>query len=122
MVPAKYREPFKGGAVVVQWVNPSLALFAPDDLEEEMARWTASAKSTQDRLEIDEYFNSQCTIVELDRQGRLLLTAEMKAHADIDNSVQVVGAGNHLRLWNPARWATQRSALRARMSDIMGRS
>jgi len=122
MVPARYRDAFKAGAVMVQWTTPSLALFPPDELEAEMAKWGASAKTTQDRLELEEYFNSQCSLVELDRQGRVLLTTEMKAHADIEASVQVVGAGNHLRFWNPGRWTAQRNALRARVTDILGRS
>ncbi|MEO2139546.1 MAG: division/cell wall cluster transcriptional repressor MraZ, partial [Thermoleophilia bacterium] len=39
----------------------------------------------------------------LDKQGRLLVPAELREHAALDGKVKVVGAGSYLELWNPDR-------------------
>ena len=42
--------------------------------------------------------------VELDRQGRLLLTEKLRRRAGLDNSVTLVGVRDHIELWNSANW------------------
>jgi len=48
----------------------------------------------------------------LDKQGRLLVPAELREHAGLDGKVKVVGAGSYLELWNPDRLAERFDRLR----------
>ena len=43
--------------------------------------------------------------VELDKQGRLVLPATLREFAHLGSDVIVAGAGQHIELWPPERWA-----------------
>ncbi len=42
--------------------------------------------------------------VELDRQGRLLLSEKLRRRAGLKNNVTLVGVRDHIELWNAANW------------------
>ena len=47
---------------------------------------------------------AQSHSVEIDRQGRIRLPAELASMASLEGSVMVVGVGDHVELWNKSRW------------------
>lgn len=49
---------------------------------------------------------------ELDRQGRVSIAPELRAHAGIEGRAKVVGVGAYLEVWNPERLAERFEALR----------
>ena len=42
--------------------------------------------------------------VELDRQGRLLLTEKLRKRAKLSSSLTLVGVRDHIELWNSENW------------------
>lgn len=44
--------------------------------------------------------------VELDSQGRVLLTSEQREYAHLDKRAALVGVGNKFELWDEAAWRT----------------
>jgi len=50
-----------------------------------------------------EFFSNTQT-AELDKQGRVLLSAELKTYAGIEKDVTLVGADDHLEVWNTKTW------------------
>ncbi len=44
------------------------------------------------------------TKVELDRQGRLLLTEKLRKRAKLGNNLTLVGIRDHIELWNTQDW------------------
>jgi MraZ protein len=42
--------------------------------------------------------------VELDRQGRLLLSEKVRRRANLDDSLTLVGVRDHVELWNTDNW------------------
>ena len=42
--------------------------------------------------------------VELDRQGRLLISEKIRTRANLQSSVTLVGVRDHIELWNTADW------------------
>lgn len=42
--------------------------------------------------------------VEIDSQGRVLLTSEQRDYAKLDKRVALVGVGNKFELWDEATW------------------
>jgi MraZ protein len=51
--------------------------------------------------------------VDIDSQGRIAIGDDHRAEADLAGEVTIVGAGDHLQIWNKAAWAAKRAALRA---------
>jgi MraZ protein len=42
--------------------------------------------------------------VELDRQGRLLLSEKLRKRAKLENALTLVGVRDHIELWNSSDW------------------
>lgn len=49
------------------------------------------------------------TDMELDGSGRVLLPQVLRAHAELDKQVALVGQGKKLELWSEANWDEQRT-------------
>ena len=54
----------------------------------------------------------------LDGAGRVPLQPFLMDHGKLERAVTVVGAYDHLQVWNPEAWAAYNSQLAADMSDI----
>jgi MraZ protein len=48
------------------------------------------------------------TDMELDGSGRILLPQVLRAHAELDKQVALVGLGKKLELWSEESWDEQR--------------
>lgn len=54
----------------------------------------------------------------IDKQGRILIPATLREYAGLDREVAVVGVGNHLQLWDKARFDADVRSTQARLSEI----
>lgn len=101
-VPARVRDRFAEGAVLAWWIDPCLVVVP-------RLEWGALIERTfgsmsvldDDQRELSRYLLAGAYEQELDKQGRLLIPTELRAHADVGKSVKVVGAGDYLEVWNP---------------------
>ena len=48
------------------------------------------------------------TELELDGQGRMLVTPELRDFAGLTRHAMLIGQGNRLELWNDERWSERR--------------
>ena len=61
---------------------------------------------------------ASATSSELDKQGRVLLSADQKAHATLETgTVVVTGALDRLKVWSPERWITLQTQMREEELD-----
>jgi MraZ protein len=49
-------------------------------------------------------FFSGASLLEMDKQGRVLLPANLKEYAGIDKDIVIAGVGSRLELWAAASW------------------
>ena len=113
-LPARYREYFSHGVVVVLLPDrePCLCVFHPDEWAEYDAKhlehldsftnpehsWTL--RDTYEKL--DE--------VEPDRQGRILIPAGRIKDLNLSGKVKIVGVRTHLEIWDPETHAKAKEA------------
>lgn len=48
-----------------------------------------------------------------DKQGRILLTAELREHANITDEAVVIGADDYAEIWSPAGWKAMTESMRS---------
>jgi MraZ protein len=113
-IPAKLREPFEEGAMVGWWIDECLVVVPGGD-------WTALVDRTfgtmsvldDEARELSRFIIAGAFHHELDKQGRIPLTAELREHAGIgDAKVRLIGVGDYLEIWDPARLADRFATLR----------
>jgi MraZ protein len=80
-----------------------LCLFPATEFE----KLLESVESLGDMMENMQQAADLCSAAEpckIDGSGRILIPAEMKEAAGIAQEVLVIGARNHIQLWNPELW------------------
>lgn len=108
-IPSKIREqisPEEYGEGFYQVLGPSRILcLYPDKYFQHFALAVVPGKAAPDELlTIDRVNYSQANKVELDRQGRVLLTDKMLQRAGLKSQVTLIGARDHLEVWDQKRW------------------
>lgn len=114
-VPARLRDPFAAGTVTAWWLDECLVVVPrlewADLVEDTFGRMSLL---DDDQRELRRFLLAGAFEQEaLDRQGRLLVPAELREHAGLEGRVKVVGAGAYLEVWDPDRLAARFEALRA---------
>lgn len=119
-VPARYRHAFAEGGVLRVSADGCVELYTQRGFEDEVQTRLGEHVSTRD-LEgrrMRRGFLPGAFTVELDRQGRVLLPAAMRAAASLDSRAVVIGCGDYVELWSPERWERESGA--AAMADAGG--
>ena len=100
--PAKFRDAMGESFVVLEWVDNCLFALPMEEVQR-----------LADKLESDELMNSwavsgdlfstACEVVP-DKQGRILLPAELRAYAGLEKDVTIIGNRNHAEIWATEVW------------------
>lgn len=114
-IPAKLRASFENGCVIAWWFDDCL-IVAPPDVWGTMLETnfgTTSVLNDPSR-ELLRFFRAGADEQMLDKQGRILVPAHARAHAGLEGTVNVVGAGDYIEVWNPEKLAARFEALRTK--------
>lgn len=121
-IPAKFRPPFKEGAVVTRWLERSLAIFPATrfaELQEKVAKLPLSDRNAR---QFGRFLMSGAHEDEPDGQGRIVVPPHLRAYAGIANEAIVVGANDHLEIWAPEIWrayiAETEGTIEQRLEDL----
>jgi MraZ protein len=104
VLPARFRKDFEIQAFLSQFTDGCVALWTPEEFDKQLA----SMESRQERSSADRnmarILAGTSAEVEIDRQGRLAVPAYLRAFAQLEASVLVMGALERVELWNPEVW------------------
>lgn len=111
-IPAKYRSALAEccGARVVATINPSdscLWLY-PENEWREIARKVSRLPATKKNQLLQRLLLGHATECEMDGQGRILVSPELRKHAGLDKKVSLVGLGHKFEIWDEDSWAGNR--------------
>jgi len=104
ILPAKFRAPFEHGGYLSQHHDGCLALWTPEEFDSQLLRMQERAGSSRNQRNQARYWASTSNESEIDRQGRMMIPAPLRAFAALEGDVLVLGAIDRIELWNPARW------------------
>ena len=107
-IPARWRGPLSEGVVLVAGLDTCVEVFSPQGYEDWSQRFLANLNRLGKRGRMMyRRFNASASDESLDAAGRVRLAKHLLDHAGLDGPCMVVGVGDHVELWNPARWAEQ---------------
>jgi MraZ protein len=113
-IPARLRDAFAGGATVGWWIDDCLVVVPTLEWDSLVER-TFGDMSPFDETARDmrRFIIGSALPNDLDRQGRVSLSAEHRDHAGIESGkVRLVGVGDYLEAWDPGRLAARFDKLR----------
>lgn len=107
--PAKFREGMGETFVVLEWVDKCLFAFSNEEMERLAEKLNADELMASWDITNDLF--STAYEVSPDKQGRILLPAELRAYAGLDKNVTIIGNRSHAEIWSTEVWDARRSAV-----------
>lgn len=123
-VPARFRAELAAGAFVSRWIDTCLAIFPRPEWDRFANRVAELPVSDAGARVFSRFVFSGAFEFLLDAQGRLVLPPTLRDFAGLTSDAVVVGARDHIELWEPGNWATYSAemnsadALAARITDL----
>jgi len=100
MLPAKQRAALAAGVFVTRGIDRCLYIYPKarwEQIGEKIHEVSRMKKATRNFVR---FFYGAAADLEVDKQGRVLIPAYLREYAHLDNEVIVVGAEDHLEIWN----------------------
>jgi len=106
-IPARYRDAFGEGIVLVQSPDGCIDIYTPSGYDAWASYLIKERPNRQRSRRLRRGFFGRSIDTDVDRQGRILVPAFLRQHADLSGAVLIVGRGECLEVWNPRRWEAE---------------
>lgn len=103
-VPAKLREGLGAKFIITKGLDGCLFVYSMDEwqrVEQKLASLPMSRKTARDFTRF--LFGGACE-AECDKQGRVLLPANLRRYAALERDAVIVGVGSRAEIWDAAKW------------------
>ena len=101
-VPAKFRSDLQGNLILVKGLDECIVLYNEtqwNDFIKKLETYGEMQMKKIKRFILASAFNT-----ELDSQGRIVLSPELRTHAGIEKEVAFVGLNNSVEIWRPDKF------------------
>lgn len=106
-LPARFREQLGAGVVITRGFDSCLLIYPIEAWTPLAERVSALSISDPDVRILRRMLFANATDANLDRQGRILVPADLRAHANIEREAVVLGMHTFIEIWSPEEWASQ---------------
>ena len=107
-VPAKYREELGETFIITKSVDKCLTVYTMEEWQKLKAKLDAMPAAKSRRIKRFIFANAED--VQCDSQGRVLISAQLRAYAGIEKNAVIIGVGSYLEIWAEEEWAKARAA------------
>ncbi len=107
MIPARFREALQGGAYLTQGFDKCLMVMTEVYFQEVYERLNAMNLTDPIARILRRLLLASAYQVEVDRVGRILLPANLREFAVLENAAVIVGQGEYFEVWAPDEWQKQ---------------
>ena len=109
IVPAKYREQLGDEFVITKGLDGCLFVYGNADWEILEKKLTSLPVTNANARKLTRFFLAGATACEVDKQGRILLPANLREYAGIDKEVVSVGVFSRVEIWSKDKWENMNS-------------
>ena len=107
IIPSKFREALGERFVITKSLDHCLCIYDMAAWERFVQKLSGLPYNTRKQRELVRFFLSGASEVEPDKQGRVLLTQNLRDHAHITKDVILMGVGARIEIWNPATYEAE---------------
>ena len=121
-LPAKYREAFKDGIVVTRGLDGCLFAYRRPDWNRLVeSRFSPLDPLSPETRRLERFLYSGAAEAELDKQGRVMIPAQLIEHAKLGREVVVAGVNDRLEIWDRAAWRKELAEVEGSAEDVAER-
>lgn len=118
IIPAKFREELGDTFIITRGIESCLFVYSIESFEKITNKLTSLPFTKKDARSFNRFFMSGATSVELDKQGRVNVTAPLVSYAHLKKDCVVIGTGDRLEIWSQEDWNRFFDSAQENMSDI----
>ena len=118
IIPAKFREELGNNFIVTRGIDNCLFVYSNEKWDMITTKLNALPFTKKDARTFNRFFMSGATSVELDKQGRVNVTAPLIDYANIVKDCVIIGTGDRLEIWAQEAWNDFFNSTKDSMSDI----
>jgi MraZ protein len=120
-LPARLREQLGDRVVVTRGLDGCLDVYAADEWAKRATRVGRLDDFSRETRTLQRFFFAAATEAELDKQGRIVIPANLLEHAGIGREVTVAGILDHLEIWDRATWRERQQTVEGSAEDVAER-
>lgn len=98
-VPAKFRGDLQGNLVIAKGLDTCIVLYNSEQWEAFIKKLEAYGEMQMKKIK--RYFLASAFNTELDSQGRIVISQELRDYAQIEKEISFVGLNNCVEIWRP---------------------
>jgi len=117
VLPKKLRDQIRGEELILsRGFERCVFLYDKEDWVLEAQKQVESPITDAKTRDIKRYMYAGAVEVTIDEQGRLVLPASLKDYAGLDKKAAVIGAGDHIEIWDFDNWNKHLDKISAELS------
>ena len=104
IMPAKLRDEIGETFVITKGLDGCLFAYSKTEwaaFEQKLSTLPLSSKNARD---FTRFFLSGAIECEIDKQGRFLITSNLRSFAEIEKDVVIIGVNTRIEIWSKAKW------------------
>jgi len=105
IVPAKFREELGESFIITKGLDQCLFVFPKSEWEKLDAK--LSEQSLSNGRKIQRFFYGGMVDCEVDKQGRILIPANLREYASLEKDIVMVGLAKRAEIWSKTEWDKQ---------------
>ena len=104
-LPKKLRENISGDtAILSRGFEECIFVYDKEDWLEESKKQIENPISDKKMRDLKRYMYASASEVSIDSQGRIVVPPNLTDYANLDKSTAVIGAGDHIEIWDAEVW------------------
>ena len=104
IIPTMYREMLGEQFMVTRGTDSCLFVYTLEDWTTFAEKLAALSLVDDDAQDFARHFLAGAARMELDKQGRILLTPSQREYAQLDKDVVLAGVGGRIEIWDKSTW------------------
>lgn len=104
IIPAKFRESLGEEFVVTKGLDGCLFIYSEEEWKNIEETFRNTPLTTKDARKFSRFFFAGAANCELDKQGRILIPANLREFAGLEKDVVLAGVFNKIEIWSKERW------------------
>ena len=104
IIPSKFRETLGDEFVVTKGLDGCLFVYDNNEWSAFEEKLKSLPLTNKDARQFVRFFLAGATLAEVDKQGRILVPANLREFAGMEKEVVLVGVASRVEIWSKSRW------------------
>jgi MraZ protein len=117
-LPAKFRKTLGKKVVMTRGLDSCIFVFTTVEWEKIAQKLSEQSVGSRDARDLNRFFLSGASEVEVDSSGRVLVPEYLKTFAKLESKVTLAGLYSRVEIWDDALWQERQKAITENADDV----